>query len=278
MLAPKLSFQTSMPFVPEFWLDETEVRETVHAIRRRAENESEDSGGRDALRIKTAPKRVTAGWTPPPDALAAGLSTKTFLAFELKARSSQAIVLAWALRDGDHMCFIKERFIGSDEGAPPPQRGGVVFIDAVTELLADVLEMRSGILVTHGLARKAAIVHALLLEHKMQHLATRWMDLARFGLCLASHDIDIWLEACESIHGFGEQTRSKCMKLLFDCCDHATMKDKAILYLEATTALQKLARPPCARGEAPHDHVLCQCGLRDNGEHYATCRVCGQEM
>ena len=280
MYTPRLSFSMSTPSVPEFFLDAVDVTEDIYVSRKRADVETSESGGRNALRLKI--DRTKRGWVPPPTSLAMHISKQTILAFDVKAQgllSPRVVQLSWALRVGDRTCFSKERYFGSEDGSLPQSEPSM--FDTLTELLTDVLgvlDFQGGILVTHGLSYKSSILHALLLRYGFQNLAKRWSACATGGFCLMSPAVSFWLEECASIDGNGERKRSQCVKLFSECSDPAKANQQVMLYLEAFAALQSYARPPCWDGEARHEPVYLYSGPRDNGEHFATCRVCGQTL
>ena len=113
------------------------------------------------------------------------------------------------------------------------------------------------------------------------HLAPCWQTLAqRTGLCLMSPEIGFWLGVPDGeLRAFRTSMGDICQSVGLEYEPESTTREGALLYLDILKLLRRLAVPPCARGEAPHDFcVWHDCSMRDNGEMVsAACRLCGHQ-
>ena len=114
-----------------------------------------------------------------------------------------------------------------------------------------------------------------LSRFEMNHLAACWRKCAQRGFCLQSPEVGSWL-------GVGDQSDYRtsmadlCRGVGLNYDAEARAGDVALLCVAIWKELRQLARPPCARGEAPHELAPQHCCMRDNGEACsATCRLCG---
>ena len=216
-----------------------------------------------------APVRHLRAWSPPPQCLSHWIETSSHVfAFEMKfVRESSSIenaqiILAWTRSDTAGV--VKNRLLGRGPS-----------LDVLTEIFTDAFEFQ-GTIVAHNLCWKSAMLETQFSRFEMNHLAACWRKLAQRGFCLLSHEVGSWL-------GVGEQSDYRtsmadlCRGVGLNYDPDARAGDVALLCVAIWKELRQRARPPCARGEAPHDlSVWHHCCMRDNGEVIsATCRVCG---
>ena len=229
--------------------------------RKRALDQLLSSGEEDA------PVRHPRAWSPPPQCLSRWIGTSGVFAFEMKfvrERSSienAHINLAWTR--SDIAGVVKNRLLGQGSS-----------LDALTEFFTDAFEFQ-GTIVAHNLCWKSAMLETQFSRFEMNHLAACWRKFAQRGFCLQSPEVGSWL-------GVGDQSDYRtsmadlCRGVGLNYDPDARAGDVALLCVAIWKELRQLARPPCARGEAPHELAPQHCCMRDNGEAIsATCRLCG---
>ena len=205
-------------------------------------------------------------WNRLPDVLAHQVETSG-LVFAFELIETARLQLAWVRSD---TAAVKDRFLGSDDGP---------CLGVLNEFYSDVFEIQDrGIIVTHGMRWKSALLEAQFTRFELDHLAACWRTLTqRVGLCLMSPEIGSWW-------GVPAADDSEYRKSMDDLCrgaslqhePEATPRDGALRCFAILKQLRQLARPPCTHGEAPYDFSCHHCGMRDNGEAVtATCSLCG---
>ena len=256
MYAPILTFRSPTLSVPYFSLDD------IMGSRKRTLDQMLSGGEGDA------PVRNPGAWRPPPHCLSrlSHRAETNVFAFEMKfVRESSSIEnprinLAWARSD---RAGVKDRLLGHGPS-----------LDVLTEFFADALEFQ-GTIVAHNLCWKSAMLETQFSRFEMNHLAACWRKFAQRGFCLQSPEVGSWL-------GVGDQSDYRtsmadlCRGVGLNYDSEARAGDVALLCVAIWKELRQLARPPCARGEAPHELAPQHCCMRDNGEAFsATCRLCG---
>ena len=224
------------------------------------------SGEKDDGPLQKKPR----AWTPPPAVLARQLKTSgPVFAFELTLENSSIenarLGLAWVRSDTAFTASVKDRLLGHGSS-----------LDVLTEFFTDAFEFQDrGTIVAHNLCWKSAMLETQFSRFEMNHLAACWRKFAQRGFCLQSPEVGSWL-------GVGDQSDYRtsmadlCRGVGLNYDSEARAGDVALLCVAIWKELRQLARPPCARGEAPHELAPQHCCMRDNGEAFsATCRLCG---
>ena len=261
MHAPRLTFRspptTSVPYYSLDGIMESRKR-TLDQILSREED---------------AHVRHPRAWSPPPQCLSRWIGTSgPVFAFEMKfVRESSSIEnahinLAWTR--SDIAGVVKNRLL----------RHGAS-LDALTEFFTDAFDFQeSGMTVAHNLRWKAAVLETLFSRLELSHIAACWRKISQRGICLDSPEIGFWLGVEDGeLKAFRTSLGDICQSVGLKYEAEMTTEEGALLYLDILKHFRRLAVPPCARGEAPHDFsVWHNCCMRDNGEAIsATCRVCG---
>ena len=223
----------------------------------------------DAMSESMVENKRRCAWRQPPSSLSC--HSGSVLAFELTFVQESPTVrlgLAWARCDAaQKIVYVKDRLLGAEHGAS---------MDVLTEFFADVCEIQGGTLVAHNLLRKSAAMTAELRRLGLTTVEDRLRTaLERTCLCLESDEIGAWLGAPSANRCMSMADLCQQLKIIFE--PETTTRDGALLCLEVFLRLQKLALPPCQRGDTPHEFVPSDyCCVRDNGERpNATCRLCG---
>ena len=263
MHAPRLTFRspptTSVPYYSLDGIMESRKR-TLDQILSREED---------------AHVRHPRAWSPPPQCLSRWIGTSgPVFAFEMKfVRESSSIEnahinLAWTR--SDIAGVVKNRLLRHGSS-----------LDALTEFFTDAFDFQeSGMTVAHNLRWKAAVLETLFSRLELRHIAACWRKISQRGICLDSPEIGFWLGVVSSAEPIDYRTSlaDLCRVVGLNYDPDARAGDVALLCVAICKELRQLARPPCARGEAPHDLSgwWHHCYMRDNGEAIsATCRLCG---
>ena len=241
MHAPRLTFRSPTLSVPYFSLD------GIMESRKRTLNQML-SGGEEDAPVRHAPR----AWSPPPECLSHWIGTSgPVFAFDL----------AWTR--SDIAGVVKNRLLRHGSS-----------LDALTEFFTDAFEFQ-GTIISHNMCWKSATLETQFSRFEMNHLAACWRKFAQRGFCLQSPEVGSWL-------GVGDQSDYRtsmadlCRGVGLNYDSEARAGDVALLCVAIWKELRQLARPPCARGEAPHELASQHCCMRDNGEAIsATCRLCG---
>ena len=274
MRPPKLSFAASPLSVPFLLLDPSPMADIPTSqsawtsARKRVGPVSRDEPAATYEHAKKPRVGMPSGaWVPPPTNLLLLARAKCLLAFELEGPlgcvSAQCVSLSWARSDDGELKYSKEKRLCSKLGA-----------QQLSEFYADVADMHEyGAVVAYRLAEKTIILENLFAAHGLMPLGERWKVIARKGFCLGDPEVGRWLdvkrkEVCP---------RGLCQELLRGVERPSSSGAEATRqYLSIAENMCRLAQPPCAQGEAEHEYVSSwDCAYRDNGEHYAVCRVCG---
>ena len=259
MDAPRLTFRSPTLSVPYFSLDGAMPKQLSDQIL---------SGAEDGGPLHKALRCVA--WNPPPDSLARVKTNGTVFAFDVKFEDA-SLGLAWVKSD---TAVVKDRLLGRDHSAS---------LDVLTEFFRDAFELQEegGIIVAHNLRWKAIVLEAQFDRYGLGNLVPCWRTLTqRMGLCLMSPDIGVWLGVPDGeFKAFRTSLGDICQSVGLNYEPESTTREGALLYLDILKLLRRLAIPPCARGEAPHDFcVWHECAMRDNGEMVsAVCRLCGHQ-